>query len=114
MTEERHEEMYQHYAELDRDSRLFGDIESLEAKRGEPVPEDFAAFLCQDEKYEEPHYGSTQETPYGQALLAVRAANLAGLLRRHAGSPLGSGKNRAAAAYIAALPITQRVALYWH
>lgn len=76
------------------------------------VPERFGTYLCRDEKYEEPHYGNTQTTPYREPLTCVYVEQLiafGGHVDVH-----DNHRNQAIWAYLAHLPAKTRIALYWH
>jgi len=76
----------------------FADIKSCSQL---PVEENFASYLSRDDKYEETHYGSTLETPYGECLTFTYAGEL---------KPFILG---AAGAYLNELDDMHKVALYW-
>lgn len=86
--------------QLNRDYDLFGKIDKLPQLE---VPNNFSSYLSRDEEYEEPHYGNTTETPYGNKLQYTTAGELK---KCNINGPAG--------AYINALPDQNKVALYWH
>lgn len=94
---------------MSQNSRVFEVLVDMPAK---PVPARFTSFYSRDEKYEEPHYGATVETPYGEPLTCVTIREF---LRVCAGLDMGRGEQtRAALAYLAARDPETKVALYWH
>lgn len=84
--------------QIERDHELFRKIEALPSSL---VPKKFYTYLARDEEGN-PHYGNTQETPYGKPLKAVMMKQLkeVGLT-----GPVG--------AFVQASPNEQKVALYW-
>lgn len=93
---------------LERRGELLDEILEL---RAHPVPLNFGTFLCRDDAYEEPHYGNTQETPYGEPLQWVRVTSLRDLSERR--GVIDNCQNRAVWAYLKELPNDAKVALYW-
>lgn len=91
--------------QMDRDYELFKKFQRLESG---DVPADFATFTSRDEACEEPHYGQTQETPYGKPLRCVLAGQLVSVKTEEL-----SDRNTAVMAYLKALPVNTKVALYW-
>lgn len=87
-----------------RDYEFFDALQHLPQT---PVPRDFTSYLSRDDKYEESHYGSTLDTPYGEVLTYTLAGEI---------KPLTSDnpRNGPVLAFIRALPDSTRVALYWH
>lgn len=79
---------------------------------GVPVPDGFSSFYSIDDKYEEPHYGDTTTTPYGDRLLSVEVEALLALKGHE--DVRDNYRNRAVWAYLAELPPDRQVALYWH
>lgn len=67
------------------------------------VDDGFISYASRDDKYEEPHYGETIETPYGERLQWTQAKHLKPLITEGA-----------VGAYVQALDDGHRVALYWH
>lgn len=93
----------------ERDYTLFDEIQLIEKQRARVVPPSFSTFVSRDGAYEEPHYGNTQETPYGDPLREVEVEDL--LKVKHYAT---RGVNNAIWAYLANLLPRTRVALYWH
>lgn len=95
----------------ERRTDLFDELLALD-RTGRHVPENFESYLSRDDKYEECHYGATTETPYGDKLVYVKAANL----KAYAAHPevQDNYQNRAVWAYLDCLPDETKVALYWH
>lgn len=92
----------------DRNYDVFDAVQEIETQRGRDVPRDFHTFLSRDDKYEESHYGNTQETPYGNRLKEVEVEDLLPI------RGITTGRNRAVWDYLSALPPRTRIALYWH
>ncbi len=91
--------------QCNRDSELFEKIQKLKSIR---VPPDFGTFHCRDDEYEQPHYGNTQETPYGEPVEYVLAHDLVKI------TPDDTGYvNKAVWAYLKELPPRTKVALFW-
>ena len=67
------------------------------------VDEGFNSYESRDGEYEEPHYGETLYTPYGERLQWTHAKYLKPLITE---GPEG--------AYVNALDDQHKVALYWH
>jgi len=84
---------------MQRDYDVFDKIKKLPTT---PVPTKFYTYMGRG-KEGEACYCDTQETPYGNPLLAVTMAQL-----KTVGIPGPVG------AFVAASPDDQRVALYWH
>lgn len=84
-------------------------IERFNLRETDP-PDKFNTYLSRDDKYEEPHYGETNEDPYGEPLRCVRAGDL-GALVLHENV---TARDRAVWAYIRQLPPETKIALYWH
>jgi hypothetical protein len=91
---------------------LFDAIMSATEGIAKPVPTDFSTYLSRDDKYEEPHYGTTTETPYGNPLMWVQARALR-QFRTHEGVR-DNPTNKAVWAYLANIPPYTPIALYWH
>ena len=90
-----------------RDHDLWDAIRTLPTT---PVPADFHTYLSRDDRYEDLHYGQTQDDPYGKPLRCVTAGELVAIgQQERTGLPC----NVAVWAYLAALPPETRVALYW-
>ena len=85
--------------DVPRNRDLFERIMKLPAL---PVPTKFMTFRSRGDDGEA-RYGQTQDTPYGEPLLATTMAHL-----KTCGIPGPHG------AFVAASPDNQRVALYWH
>jgi hypothetical protein len=91
------------------DERLAKRLFALESDHGRAVPARFQTYTARDG--DEPHYGNTQATPYGEPLRWLTATELVdGIASIREGLAL----NRAAWAYLRALPVGYGVALYWH
>jgi hypothetical protein len=86
--------------------------EEVKALATTPVPANFTAYVSRDATYDDPHYGVTTVDPYGQSVRACLAGDLAAL-HAHPGVQQHA-TNRAIWAYLAALPPSTRVALFWH
>lgn len=98
---------------MDRDSSLFSQMLAWEKEYGESPPRRFHTYICRDDACEEPHYGDTSETPYGEPL---RCVNVGSLVRILESADLDGGlspRNRAALRYLECLRPESRVALYW-
>jgi hypothetical protein len=91
-----------------RNYDVFDAVQDIEKSKGRLVPRYFSTFLCRDDKYEESHYGNTQDTPYGERLKEVEVEDLLPVAR------YATGQNKAVWAYLAELPARTRIALYWH
>lgn len=98
---------------LNRYTELFEDIGDA-AMRGDgnarTVPENFHTYLSNAEG--EACYGVTVKTPYGDPLLMIRREILLGFTD-HVGVR-STARNRAAWAYLAALPPETWIALYFY
>lgn len=92
-----------------RRSALFESI--LAIPKQHIVPKTFMSDASQDDAYEEPHYGTTPESPDREGLTYVFAQDLVALAN-HAGVK-DSWKNQAIWAYLGCLPPDCKVALYW-
>ncbi len=85
--------------------------DALKDANDEPVPADFSTFRGDPGEDGEPHYGNTQETPYGEKLRCMRVVEITS---RISSRELFSKRDKAALAYLAHLDPNSRVALYWH
>jgi hypothetical protein len=85
--------------EVPRCRELFERVRKLPSL---PVPSKFSTYRSIRDDGES-RYGQTQQTPYGEALLATTMAHL-----KTCDIPGPQG------AFVAASPDSQRVALYWH
>ncbi len=97
--------------DLERRRDLFEEIQATEHYEGGAVPKYFATHISRDDKYEGPHYGDTQETPYGKPLLRVSARSL--LFHKHHEGVRDNARNRAVWAYLSELSPGTKIALYW-
>ncbi len=95
-----------------RRRELWETLSAMENQRGRKVPSGFTSFRSRDNKYEEPHYGTTIDTPYGTPLKFLLVEDLLLLVNHEAVQD--NAKNRAIWAYLAQLPPETKVALYWH
>jgi len=99
-----------------RRESLFEEIMRIEKEKGEDVPKDFASYLSRGREYQEPHYGITVSTPYGEILKHIPMIELTHLSMHE--DVLDNVINRAVWAYLEAsvcrLPGDYRVALMWH
>lgn len=86
--------------QMEHNYDLFDKIKKLPTTR---VPKKFNTYQGRTEDDELTCYGDTQDTPYGEPLMAVTMAQL-----KTVGIPGPVG------AFVAASPDEQRVALYWH
>lgn len=91
----------------DRNYPLFEKIEKLDEQ---PVEKHFSSYLSRNDDYEEPHYGKTTETPYGEPLGWVKREKLLTFQKEAAQTP----RCYAIWEYLNALPENTKVALYWH
>ncbi len=94
--------------ECERRRDLFAEIAKLPTIN---TPDRFSTYLCRDEKYEEPHYGNTITTPYGEHLTSTTAGALMMLADRE--DVKDNVQNRAIWAYLGMLNPKTRIALYW-
>ena len=97
--------------ELQRKSELFEKIIEIEKKVGILVPPDFTSYLSRGEGNEEPHYGETCWTPYGDPVRYVRVKDL--LKFQYCDDVMYDFLNRAVWAYLKELPKDTRIALFW-
>lgn len=74
-------------------------------------PDDFTTYLAHMPNGDH-GYGKTTETPYGEPLRCLRVHQL--LTLRDDPIITASEQNRATWAYLAELPSTMKVALFWH
>lgn len=82
-----------------RDWDKFDAIEKLPQME---IDNGFTSYLSRDDLCEEPHYGDTTETPYGERLTWVLAKDLKPL-KLHG----------TAGAFVEAMDDRQRIGLYW-
>jgi len=95
-----------------REGPLFDEIMAIEKQHGKVVPEGFTSYLCRDktpEGFEEPHYGRTRKTPYGDELKYITVAQFLTLEELDDLQPPTSG----VVAYLRELPLETKIALYW-
>lgn len=110
----------------DTERGLYNALMKMEkGAEGERVPSDFSTFVSRDDevwvrcpacgdqkaKYEETHYGNTQETPCGEPVRCVRVSDL---LRLKDIATDRCRQNRAVWAYLSEMDPNMRVALFWH
>jgi hypothetical protein len=93
--------------DCERDYELFDALRGVDVI---PVPAKFSTFSGRSAEGD-PCYGDTQETPYGEPL---RCAIVYDLLVRWPNTETQGVRNRAIRVYLAALPKTTQIALYWH
>ena len=86
----------------ERDYDFFTAIKRLPKQR---VPASFTCYVCSGDR--DSHYGTTQHDAYGQQLMCVEAGSLAGLTSSQL-------DNRPILAYVRALPLGTRIALFWN
>jgi len=91
-------------------SELFREIHTVQERKGITVPESFSSYASRDDKYEEPHYGETQEDCYGDQIESLDVRELLKFKEQAQACP----QNRAVWAYLAELPPRTKVALFWH
>jgi hypothetical protein len=92
---------------------LFSVIMDIEDQHGTPVPKGFSSFVSREgEDCEEPHYGETTTTPYGETLNWVFVNKLSELAEHP--DVKDNHKNIAIWAYLKCLPDNTKIALYWH
>lgn len=87
-------------------------LEGIQGHLGRDVPLRFNTYLCRDDDDHPTHYGDTQEDAYSDRLKQVSVSELMPLL-----NSAGVEESWLAPpcwAYMAALPESWRVALYWH
>ena len=94
--------------DLFRRRELFDEIRLLPTT---PAPVDFNSYTAIDAEGEQ-RYGKTTVDPYGDPLQCVKAGDLY-TLAEHEGAQ-DTQDNRAAWAYLGALPLDTLIALYWH
>lgn len=98
---------------LSVDRSDFDPILKIEKRLGKNVPKQFTSFYSRDGLLpQEPHYGRTTKTPYGDPLKYVLIQDIIGAFNDLADED--SHKNRAIYDYLQALPSRTKVALYWH
>lgn len=91
----------------EREYELFDAIIKVERQQGRVVPANFSTFVSRDDKYEETHYGNTQETPYGEKVRELEVESLLVFEPKH-------WKNKAIWVYLRELQPRTKVALFWH
>lgn len=96
---------------LSRDPELFDKILRKEKFHGVPAPDGFNSFRSRSDKFEDPHYGETTQTHYGQRMMSVKASHLKTVFSRHINE---SWRNKAVESYISRLPDNLPVYLFWH
>jgi hypothetical protein len=95
-----------------RDYDLFDKIVEKSRQFGIPVKEGgISSFYSRNANYEGAHYGSTEETPYGERLKYVTANHLKDAVKDF---KTDSWRNKAIFAFINELPDDLQVYLYWH
>lgn len=95
-----------------RDYELFDKITEKSKQFGIQVKEGgIYSFYSRNDDYEEPHYGSTEDDPYGDKLKYITANHLKDSVKDF---KTDSWKNRAIIAFINELPDDLQVYLYWH
>lgn len=98
---------------LDVDRSDFDPILKIEKRVGKDVPERFTSFYSRDELLpQEPHYGRTTKTPYGEPLKYVLIRDIIGAFNDLRDE--GGEKNQAIYKYLLELSSNTKVALYWH
>lgn len=104
---------------IDRNA-IIGDIRDVAKKHAVKIPQPVSCFIGTG-KDGESKYGQATEDPYGDPLAFVLAKHLKPLAWK-VGVPdaemvedgYKSRKNRAAFAYVTALPDDYKIVLYWH
>jgi len=91
-------------------SELFDEIRKVQKRKGTAVPESFFTYVSRDDKYEDSHYGETQEDCYGDQIESLDVRELLKFKEQAQACP----QNRAVWAYLAELPPRTKVALFWH
>lgn len=94
-----------------RMGELFDAIKTLENRLGRPVGENFSSYFGKQAENEAYSFSETHITPYGEELKFVLVGDLLAF-KTHA-QVQENWKNRAIWAYLAQLPLTNKVALYW-
>jgi len=98
--------------DLHKDSDLFERVGKLENEKGKEVPrKGIYSFTSRNEVFEEPCYGTTIETPYGNVIKGVLAGELKEVLADY---KTDSWKNKAFIAFLNELPNDLKIWLYWH
>ena len=96
---------------LHRNSDLFERVGKLENEKGKEVPrKGIYSFAVRDDTSEEPCYGTTIETPYGDVMKGVLVGELKEVLVDY---KTESWKNRAFIAFLNELPNDLEIWLYW-
>jgi hypothetical protein len=94
---------------LDRYRELFEDIGLLNQL---PIPAKFHSFCGRHLGCDEPGYGQTEMTPYGEPIKCVLAGDLVKIGGKHLEKL--NRKTLGVFAYLACLDADTKVALYWH
>jgi len=98
---------------LSVDRSDFQPIIDIEERIGKRVPAHFTSFYSRDELLpQEPHYGRTLTTPYGDPLKYVLVRDIIGTFNDLRDE--GGEKNQAIYRYLLELSSNTKVALYWH
>ena len=87
-----------------READLFDAVDAIAKEKGRDVPDVFESPVSRH-KGKPTHYGPTTKDAYGDPMKYVTAGDL---------RALKSKPNRAALAYLKALPKAAKVAIYWH
>lgn len=97
--------------EVERRGMLWEPIGEIQNRHGRDVPQPFYSYASR-EGGGEPHYGDTQQTPYGDRVKMVKAKHLLTLSDHPAvqDNPL----NRAVWAWLNAIEPETDIALFWH
>lgn len=94
--------------QLERRRELWDPIVALPQK---PIPKPLACYVARGPTGD-PAYGDEFETPYGEPITYTTAADLL-TLKDHEGVQ-DNWQNRAVWAYLAQMPATYPIALWWH
>jgi len=97
--------------ECDRDCEMFGIISEAEKQNGRQVPRRGINSFSGMGEGDEPCYGKTLETPYGDEMNSVQAKKLKEVLATY--KPEG-WRNKAVIAFLNELPDELEIWLYWH
>lgn len=97
---------------LHRDYELFELVGKLEDEKGKEVPrKGIHSFIGRNKEFEEPCYGTTIKTPYGDTMKGVLAGELKEVLADY---KTESWKNKAFLAFLNQIPNDLEIWLYWH